>query len=415
MKGRQDSFLYVLRSYLTMHFLAATEQGRVLEHLDETGCASWALFNTGLLTRKQERPIFAVFKRNEEEGAGWSLCTWATSEEVCASSQPWNRQNRLLKPPTPPAMIESTRDLIFCPTNPAEEFDSDEDFFGHVEAIADSFPSSLQPSVAPPSSRKAVRFLFLVPLRNCLPQDGQLTCEALQAVYMAMKRARELAQYNPSIGVPHYVRPYGNRGPADVQMLLPLKLEDNSDDTHLALVLNAYHTRKGERVYRAASVLPLANAYICARIIMPVSQPWLLNAVSQKKRHSPKDGTTRFADANLGEQENRFPRADGSGCVLSLSFFWWFGWGEGDGMWHGGWNLMGILLECRLHPNAEEYQPAYLRALQKGAHSNNGKTWNASHSSFSGNDTASRHVRTTTSPLLARFVLNAHRTGCMCR
>jgi len=257
-----DAQLSTLRTFLSAHFFACVDQGKVLQLLQQDGSASFAVFNTSLIARNSDEPIFAVLSSNPDPSSPpskpWGLFSWVTETELTAASQPWNASHTLHKGPNPATLVPDPTLLVFWPSDRTAEFATGESFDESIDALADVFPPAFQNNA----------------------------CVRHVAVMDAMRRARRRALYEPGVAVPQYCKRTN-----EVQLLLPLKIDtsDSSTHAHLALVLCAYSTRKGERVYRATSVQRLRTAYMNARIVMPIYQPWLLAGVSDEAGPGPEN------------------------------------------------------------------------------------------------------------------------------
>lgn len=267
----RDAQLTMLKTYLTSHFIACVEQGKVVQHLQPDGVASWAVFNTSLLMKTSEEPIYAVLSRLSDDHVPWQLHSWVPECALTAKSQPWNQQHTLFKVPSPAQLIPHPSSIVFTPSHPHEEFRVDEHFWETVDNLVDTLPEALQ-------QHKQLRRL---------------------KVEKAMQRGRKHVQYNPSIATPQYCN-----SSQQLQLLLPLKLEENSNTSHLALVLAMHHTLKGERLYTAVGVQHLLQSYMNARIVMPVNQLWLVQG-AQESEHLLVQSSQLSCEQKSMEQHNK--------------------------------------------------------------------------------------------------------------
>ncbi|GBG73376.1 hypothetical protein CBR_g16090 [Chara braunii] len=241
--GHPGEYLGCLRAYLNQQFLRLVEQGKVVQCFNEDGRAVWVCFCLGLLAESSEELIYVILQRNESDSmttssgprTPWRLKEFVLLQQLQDAKQPWNALETILDPP--------------------------EKIWDCFEEHIARFPSTLLDAGVTSQTRK-------------------------QAVMGAIQRASRIVQNNPLAAVPQFVRPIP-KAPGVIQMLLPLKLDADSNDAHLALVLETSKSRRGGRVYRATKLIPLDCAYINARVLMPLYQPWLTSARVVQKTDRP--------------------------------------------------------------------------------------------------------------------------------
>eukprot|EP00218_Dolichomastix_sp_CCMP3274_P005504 CAMPEP_0170158912 /NCGR_PEP_ID=MMETSP0033_2-20121228/69384_1 /TAXON_ID=195969 /ORGANISM="Dolichomastix tenuilepis, Strain CCMP3274" /LENGTH=509 /DNA_ID=CAMNT_0010396375 /DNA_START=61 /DNA_END=1586 /DNA_ORIENTATION=+ len=263
--GNRESseYLGTLRSYLNAQFLRCVDQGKVVQCFDHSGVAIWACFNTGLLSVVQEELVFAVMRRDRlsTRGTPWVLHVFCNQVRLQEAQAEWSEVEVLIDVPRPAVFLEDPLDQLWCPSVPGVTLDAETQLWGTFEQHFERFPPFLRSPGVSSQARK-------------------------QAVTAAMQRAVRLAEHNPRLSVPQYVRP-SPRALGTVQLLLPLKLEPETNDTHLALVVSIQKSRRGGRVYRATGLLPLERAYSNARAIMPIQEPWLKACMHSVARLPP--------------------------------------------------------------------------------------------------------------------------------
>jgi len=242
--------------YLNAQFLRSTEEGKMIQCYTETGDAAWAAFHTGLLS-EDEFALFALFFRefgeelsddSDDESLSWVLCGFVDDVALRDPSQPWNQIDSILHVPPRASFIDDELDHLWLSNAAGEEvvLEIDTQFWASLESKTHVFP----PHISNASDRQ-------------------------RAGMSAVPRATRLASYGYCKPVPRYARLQGQRGPGRVQMMLPLKLNPKTSDTHGVIIVDIIKSRRGGRMYRTVGIASLREAVLTARVIGPVTAGWL--------------------------------------------------------------------------------------------------------------------------------------------
>jgi len=253
-----------MMEYLNAQFLRSVEEGKMVQCFTETGDAAWATFHTSLLT-DDEFPLFAVFcreftraetssvlsptfKRSMAGDGNWFLCGFVDDVALRDPSQPWNQIEPILHVPAKATFVDDSLDRLWISDT------SDENL---VLEIDTRFWSSLETHA------------------HVFPKEFSNAADRQRAGMNAVPRATRLVSYGYCDPVLRYARLQGQRGPGKAQMLLPLKLDPNSMQTHGAIVVDIIKSRRGGRMYRAVGITSCNEAARSARIIAPITSKWL--------------------------------------------------------------------------------------------------------------------------------------------
>lgn len=214
----------ILTGYLNYTFLRLQEQGRIAYSADGTS----ACFNTGLQTL-YEKDIYATFYRTKYSKER-KQPDWTFNEFYDSYSEKLTEFRPL---PLIATYITDASDLVFDTT-----FGVDINCLHIYEQNQDRLPAVL--------------------LGN-----RSLAISALEG---ATKLLKERVLRNYKIAIPHWFESH-------IQLLLPLKLDDNNPDTaDLALVADK---DKAGRLYRIRTALSMDMAYLDARLITRPDREWL--------------------------------------------------------------------------------------------------------------------------------------------
>lgn len=252
--GQEGEHLGCLKYYLNQHFLRLVEEGKVVQCFDERGQAQWAVFCTGLVSRGTEAPIYAVLQRCAQSSSGWTswqLFGFVPLTKLQDPGQQWNKAEAIVAPPEQASFIEDATDLLYMCGTQVDVPQMHPQLWEDLETHSSAFPSTfLEPGISA-QGRK-------------------------QVAMAAVQRAVQALPHNPFTAVPMVHRNIASKSPSvQVQLLLPLKLDPETSHTHLALAVEASKSRRGARMYRITRILSLEQAYMQARVLMPVYQPWL--------------------------------------------------------------------------------------------------------------------------------------------
>lgn len=209
----------VLHYYIYRRFDQAVDDGTVI--LDTTGRAS--VFNTGLVTARQE-DIYAFFVPNEHENREpWYLKGWYTSGESHLRS--------FSDLPEPATYSANPADYYLDWNLPLR-------FRSYIlrQSISELFPNAAHE----------------------IPYGLEL------AAGSAIDRARKLAERTPGTAVPSW-----NPQRAAIQLLLPFFLTDPAAPDAALIVSRVDDSYSGEEI------IPLATAYRRARLLARPYPPWL--------------------------------------------------------------------------------------------------------------------------------------------
>ncbi len=220
----------VLDSYVHQTFIQLQKEDKI-EYAEQNGVATYAAFNTGLVTPKQEE-IFAYFEINRPPSPTYSYLN--------LDSQKWKflkfdresdrTMTHFINRPKLANYFSSPTDLIYDVNRRLIP-----DFEHIVDDREDRFPESF----------KAL-------------SDDQIMERLRSAIESAIKRIKR----NYKTAIPQFY----NGG---IQLLLPLCLE-KPEKADLALVV----ARENE-IYRANTILPLDWAYNNARLLAKPDREWL--------------------------------------------------------------------------------------------------------------------------------------------
>lgn len=242
--------------YLNAQFLRSVEEGKMVQCYTETGDAAWAAFHTGLLS-EDEFALFALFFRefgdelsddSDDENLSWVLCGFVDDIALRDPSQPWNQIDSILHVPPRASFVDDELDHLWLSNIAGEEvvLEIDTQFWASLESKTHVFP----PHISNASDRQ-------------------------RAGMSSVPIATRLASYGYCKPVLRYARLQGQRGPGKVQMMLPLKLNPKTSDTHGAIIVDIIKSRRGGRMYRTVGIASLREAVLTARVIAPVTAGWL--------------------------------------------------------------------------------------------------------------------------------------------
>lgn len=241
-----DGNLEILSSYLNFTFMRLQEEGKILYSKD----SGRACFNTGLLSRRYGKDIYAFFERNRNSSGGQD---WFFKEFVTQSDA---MRRKLLEgfagfPPVAEYYnAENYRDLFFN-----LEYKTIIVAEHIVEDNVDRLPPKLR-------------------------DDPNMAYSTIKG---STDKLYEKIRRNYKLAVPHW---YGGR----IQLLLPLYLMDaDTQGPDLALVAERVDEQK---CYVVKTILTMSMAYKDARIICRPNSDWLAVRNPQANRPAENEKET---------------------------------------------------------------------------------------------------------------------------
>lgn len=236
-------------------------EGKVVEG------SRFATFNTGLVDRLYD-PIYGLFERNSSGGnQPWKYLDFCVPGQGSAGKHLTSHISPL---PPPAVYFESSTDLML---DVSQEIHVDYD---HVilDGIARGrFPSSFLQRHLPTSvswkepSELSVqdRAKFFEDLAKKLNDDVQCLRNIKSRLEIAKSLAEKRTRWNFRTAIPQYYPRFDL-----ISFLLPLSLTDDSQ-VDIALVV----TRNPSGSYQGRTILPLAWAYMNARLVTRPDSDWL--------------------------------------------------------------------------------------------------------------------------------------------
>ena len=296
-------YLGLLRGYLNAYFLWLVEIGKVIQCFSDEGRAVFVAFHTGLLTKKEKNELYCVLQTREvlEGGARsqthhqqqpFELVAFVTKDRLRDPNMPWNYIEPLMRAPDPAIFYDDPLDLVY---DAHATLDVDPSFWDQLDDL--SLVSSFLPKT----------LLLSQYLRRISAKE-------------AINRAERICKLDPKQAALTFTRLYGPRQPGETRMVLPLTFinhesynasggrgSGNGDEsssivlsssppspTHspqigsCALICTFMKSKRGvNRAYRAIGLQSLESAFMEARVIGPVDQPWL-------RRDGPKISSSQL-------------------------------------------------------------------------------------------------------------------------
>jgi hypothetical protein len=228
-------FCPVLLSYMRHTFRRLEEmheEGRIPGVRISTD-GKFAIFNTGLVTRRLEEDVFAMFEKNPQpDRQPWKFIEFKEPHDRTLMTKFGADRPPLAEYFEDPSVLLFDRRCEIVPDYP------------HIFDNKERFPVSLR------------------------DQDERYIQRQLDG---AIAQSKLRAYRNNQVAVPQYYRDKG--GPGSVQLLLPLSLEhEASSKVDLAIVLERV---PGQLAYRGHTVLSLEMAYKNARLLTRPESGWL--------------------------------------------------------------------------------------------------------------------------------------------
>jgi len=294
-------YLGLLRGYLNAYFLRLVEIGRVIQCFSDEGQVVFVAFHTGLLTKKEKSELYCVLQARDILGGGTSgqtqiyqqhpyeLVAFVTKDRLRDPNMPWNYIEPLMRAPDPAIFYDDPLDLVY---DAHATLDVDASFWEQLDDL--SLVSSFLP-------------------KNLLNSQYLRRISAKEAI----NRAERICKLDPKQAALTFTRSYGPRQPGETRMVLPLTFIDHESYSALggggdesatstsivqssssgvpspqigncALICTFMKSKRGvNRAYRAIGLQSLESAFMEARVIGSVDQPWL-------RRDSPKTPSTQL-------------------------------------------------------------------------------------------------------------------------
>ncbi len=278
-------YLGLLRGYLNAYFLRLVEIGRVIQCFSDEGRAVFVAFHTGLLTKKEKNELYCVLQAREVLGGAsgqtqryqqhpYELVAFVTKDRLRDPNMPWNYIEPLMRAPDPAIFYDDPLDLVY---DAHAALDVDASFWEQLDDL--SLVSSFLP-------------------KNLLNSQYLRRISAKEAI----NRAERICKLDPKQAALTFTRLYGPRQPGETRMVLPLTFIDHESYNALssdgdksasivpssssgtsslqigncALICTFMKSKRGvNRAYRAIGLQSLESAFMEARIIGSVDQPWL--------------------------------------------------------------------------------------------------------------------------------------------
>ena len=281
-------YLGLLRGYLNAYFLRLVEIGRVIQCFSDEGRAVFVAFHTGLLTKKEKNELYCVLQAREVLGGAsgqtqryqqhpYELVAFVTKDRLRDPNMPWNYIEPLMRAPDPAIFYDDPLDLVY---DAHAALDVDASFWEQLDDL--SLVSSFLP-------------------KNLLNSQYLRRISAKEAI----NRAERICKLDPKQAALTFTRLYGPRQPGETRMVLPLTFIDHESYNALssdgdksasstsivpssssgtsslqigncALICTLMKSKRGvNRAYRAIGLQSLESAFMEARIIGSVDQPWL--------------------------------------------------------------------------------------------------------------------------------------------
>ena len=284
-------YLGLLRGYLNAYFLRLVEIGRVIQCFSDEGRAVFVAFHTGLLTKKEKNELYCVLQAREVLGGAsgqtqhyqqhpYELVAFVTKDRLRDPNMPWNYIEPLMRAPDPAIFYDDPLDLVY---DAHAALDVDASFWEQLDDL--SLVSSFLP-------------------KNLLNSQYLRRISAKETI----NRAERICKLDPKQAALTFTRLYGPRQPGETRMVLPLTFIDHESYNALssdggagdksasstsivpssssgtsslqigncALICTFMKSKRGvNRAYRAIGLQSLESAFMEARVIGSVDQPWL--------------------------------------------------------------------------------------------------------------------------------------------
>ena len=273
----------------------------MIQCFSDEGRAVFVAFHTGLLTKKEKNELYCVLQTREVLEVGsrsqthhqqqpFELVAFVTKDRLRDPNMPWNYIEPLMRAPDPAIFYDDPLDLVY---DAHATLDVDPAFWDQLDDLS---------------------------LVSFFAEDSLLS-QYLRRISAkeAINRAERICKLDPKQAALTFTRLYGPRQPGETRMVLPLTFIDhessasggrgsgNGDEsssivlsssppspTHspqigsCALICTFMKSKRGvNRAYRAIGLQSLESAFMEARVIGPVDQPWL-------RRDGPKISSSQL-------------------------------------------------------------------------------------------------------------------------
>ncbi|MEN6369995.1 MAG: DUF3825 domain-containing protein [Thermotogota bacterium] len=285
----------ILKNYLTYTFHRLQREGKLVEY--RSAQESWAAFNPGLVDSLYDR-IFALFTQNRRQEPEWYFHDFCVPGKGKSGKQLTSVFDPLPKAAT---YFSNSFDMLL---------DTSRDIHVDYEHVImdgirrDRFPHAFVESHCPKGWQEEKywefaadkREAYLGKLASAIADDVQ----CLRGIKSRLEDAKGLAEkrtsWNFKTAIPQYYPRYDT-----MSLLLPLAIV-NDEVVDVALVV----TRNPSGSYQGRTVLPLAWAYMNARLVCRPDSDWLVPDRIEPEEFASEDDQARDAEV-VGEEDTPAP------------------------------------------------------------------------------------------------------------